>query len=742
MPISEGYKAIDEVWASDPTATRTDPESTTLNPPLDVEDGWPDSFSADAGNTPRRGVFNEMYYRFDSALVNVRDCGILPWDTAVDTLAGGIKQVSGVLYRALVDNGPTYTNAISPTAAGQTVWATVSGVTSAPSAPSAPDANSPESGELDWFWNCPLDGGAQVTEFDFQWRVSGTMTWSASIVVNTARHVLTGLTNGTAIEARVRARSSHATGPWSATGSSTPSGTVPGGGSTLALRATAGDGEVDLDWLEPDDGGVSITSYTVQWRTSGQSFSTGRQATSTDTEHTVGSRTNGTEYFFRVRAVNGEGNSAWSNEASATPEATVVPPTPDPDEEPDQVPSAPTGEVLGTSILWSWTLPEDNGQRITQFDLQWRVQGSGWSGNIVQVTASCYHLTGLTAGTTYQVRVRARNSVGTQNTWSSTGSADVHSIGGYFERTTVGTQSFVWPWAATSARVSLVSGGNLPPGIRIAAQNINLGTAGFTGGVSDGVTLWFVNSTAGMGMAVAYTASTRARNSAFDINLGSGNWSLGVSDGVTLWFVDNTANQFMAVAYTASTRARNSAFDINLGGIGFNGGVSDGVTLWFVNATTRMAVAYTASTRARNSAFDISLGGTGNWTAGVSDGVTLWFVNFSTRTAVAYTASTRARNSAFDINLGSGNWLAATSDGVTLWFVDTTSLIWMAVAYSGGNNIPTSTSVTGSGIALARTTGGVEIRHETITGAQNSSITVTVGRGATGAGAVQIVPIY
>ena len=365
MPISEGYKAIDEVWASDPTATRTDPESTTLTPPLDVEDGWPDSFSADAGNTPRRGVFNEMYYRFSSGLVDVRQYGILPWDTAVDTLAGGIKQVSGVLYRALVDNGPTYANAISPTTAGQTVWETVSGVTSAPSAPSAPDANAPESGELDWFWNCPLDGGAQVTEFDFQWRVSGTQNWSASIVVNTARHVLTGLTNGTAIEARVRARSSHATGPWSATGSSTPSGTVPGGGSTLALRATAGDGEVDLDWLEPDDGGVSITSYTVQWRTSGQSFSTGRQATSTDTEHTVGSRTNGTEYFFRVRAVNGEGNSAWSNEGQRHPRSDGCPPYAGPRRRTGPSPECPDGCSLGHK--YSLVMGSSRRQRPTHY---------------------------------------------------------------------------------------------------------------------------------------------------------------------------------------------------------------------------------------------------------------------------------------------------------------------------------------------------------------------------------------
>ena len=422
MPISDGYKAIDEVWASNAAADRTDPESTTLTPPLDVEDGWPDSFSADAGNTPRRPVMNEIYHRETSALVDVRNYGILPWDTAVDTLAGGVKQVSGVLYRALVDNGPTYSNAISPTAAGQTVWETVAGVTSAPSAPSAPQANSPESGELDWFWNCPLDGGAQVTEFDFQWRVAGTLLWSASIMVNTARHVLTGLTNGVAIEAQVRARSSHDTGPFSATGSSTPSGTVPGGGATLALRATAGDGEIGLDWLEPDDGGVNITSYTVQWRTSGQSFSAGRQATSTNQMHTIGSLINDTEYFFHVRAVNGEGNGAWSNEASATPSAasTIIAPPADTD------PNAPTDleaeSDAENKIDWSWTWPSnDGGARVTRFQLQWRLAGNNWAGNIIDVGATtCASHTVPNRNKNVEARVKAFNTVG-DSPWSSTG---------------------------------------------------------------------------------------------------------------------------------------------------------------------------------------------------------------------------------------------------------------------------------------------------------------------------------
>ena len=193
MPISDGFKAIGPAWASAPTADRTDPDDATLTPALVIANGWPASFSADAGDTPRRRVFNEMYWRRDSALLDIRNFGILPWDAAVDTLQGGVKQVSGVIYRALVDNGPTYTNAVNPTTAGQTVWEVVSGTVGLPSAPAQPTATAPASGELDWSWNCPLDGGAAITSFNFYWRTAGTTTFSAAISVTTPRYVLTGL---------------------------------------------------------------------------------------------------------------------------------------------------------------------------------------------------------------------------------------------------------------------------------------------------------------------------------------------------------------------------------------------------------------------------------------------------------------------------------------------------------------------------------------------------------------------
>ena len=207
MPLRDGTKelATNDVWASAPTANRTDPDDVTLTPALVIANGYPASFSADAGDTPRRPVINEIFWRLFSAAKDGINFGILPWDTDVDTLAGGVKQVSGVIYRALVDNGPTYSNAISPTTAGQTVWEIVSGTIGLPSAPAQPTATAPASGELDWSWNCPLDGGAAITSFNFYWRTAGTLAFSAAISVTTPRYVLTGLTNGTAIEAQVEA---------------------------------------------------------------------------------------------------------------------------------------------------------------------------------------------------------------------------------------------------------------------------------------------------------------------------------------------------------------------------------------------------------------------------------------------------------------------------------------------------------------------------------------------------------
>ena len=101
MAISDGYKAITTAWAA--TGDKTDPDDSSLTPPLDVEDGWPDNFSGADGISPRRRVMNEMYNRRDTALIDIRNHGILPYDSTVETPRGGIKASGNDLFQALED---------------------------------------------------------------------------------------------------------------------------------------------------------------------------------------------------------------------------------------------------------------------------------------------------------------------------------------------------------------------------------------------------------------------------------------------------------------------------------------------------------------------------------------------------------------------------------------------------------------------------------------------------------------
>ena len=101
--------------------------------------------------------------------------------------------------------------------------------------------------------------------------------------------------------------------------------TVPGGGSSLGLLATAGDSAVTLAWSVPDTGGLPLSPYEIQWRTTSQMFSSSRQRTTTSPSDTVPALTNDIEYFFQVRAVNSLGGGLWSSEVAATPVASAAP---------------------------------------------------------------------------------------------------------------------------------------------------------------------------------------------------------------------------------------------------------------------------------------------------------------------------------------------------------------------------------------------------------------------------------
>ena len=524
QPIAdtEAKKILGTLWASG--GDRTDPDDSSLTPVLTRDTGWPSSFSATDGDTARRRVVNQRFRELDGAASDLyRYGGLQPYDDEIDYLQYARCFVQGQEYYASAANGPGST-VVGPTDAGQTTWVAVSGTIGAPSAPPAPTATTPRSGELVWFWACPLDGGSIITEFDLQWRVSGMTAWSASVVLDTPRHEQTGLTNGVAIQVRVLARNAEGDSPWSSTGSATPQGEVPGGGATLALRTDAGDAEIDADWLEPDDGGVNITSYILQWAGSGQNFSTGRQRTVLTTEDTIPNLTNGTAYRVRVRAVNGQGEGAWSNESPATPVAEVVDPTPPADTAPD-APDSPDRDVIDhETILWSWSFPDDDGgSPITGYDIQRRVQGAGWSGGIVSQTESCYLDEGRSPSTIYEARVRARNSVGNSG-WSSdtpattpaapvdpTPPADTApDAPDAPDRDVIDHETILWSWTFPDD-----DGGSPITGYDIQTR---LDGAGWSGGIVALTESCYLHE--GRAASTTYEARVRARNS-----VGNSGWS-------------------------------------------------------------------------------------------------------------------------------------------------------------------------------------------------------------------------
>ncbi|MCW2936067.1 MAG: hypothetical protein JWM19_7029, partial [Actinomycetia bacterium] len=189
----------------------------------------------------------------------------------------------------------------------------------APGAPTTVTATSQADQSATVSFTAPVsDGGDGINYYTVTASPGGaTATGTGSPIT------VTGLTDGTSYTFTVTATNAVGTGPASAASNAvtpvTPA-TVPG--APTSVTVTAGNAKVTLAWKAPaSNGGSAITGYWVYAGTaSGQESAIPVNKTAiTGTSYAVTGLTDGTTYYFTVKAKNGPGYSSPSAQASAVP---------------------------------------------------------------------------------------------------------------------------------------------------------------------------------------------------------------------------------------------------------------------------------------------------------------------------------------------------------------------------------------------------------------------------------------
>ena len=261
-------------------------------------------------------------------------------------------------------------------------------------------------------WSVPANGGAAITSYELQYKLSGAddSTWRSDnvfITANAAR--IDELVNGVAYEIRVRAVNAIGAGPWSNTQPGIAA-VPPEAPQTLALSPE--NAQLSATWSAPsDNGGQAVSGYEIAWKRSDDSVWQEVSQENTNTSFTIDQLVNGVAYEVRVRAINPQGKSMWSDIAEATPR--TVPSAPD-------QPSAVAG---ATSIALTWTAlgaADTGGSPVLRYEVAHKLASADdteYSSAGVEVSGTSATVTGLTKNMTYVARVRAVNQAGA-SPWS------------------------------------------------------------------------------------------------------------------------------------------------------------------------------------------------------------------------------------------------------------------------------------------------------------------------------------
>ena len=264
---------------------------------------WTDRSGNETGFEIERSTDNRTFTRIATTGVNVTQYS-----------DGSLQPATAYYYRVRAINS-IGASPYSETASARTFQLP-------PSAPSALTAVTAGSGQINLSWK---DNSGNEDGFELERSTDGrAFSKIADLAANVASYQSTGLTPNTRYWYRIRAVNNGGYSDYSNIADATTRDVAPESPSGLAANAVSYQ-QVNLNWT---DRSGNETGFEVETSTDGVNFQKAGSVSANTTSYQASGLKELTKYYFRVRALNAIGYSAYSNVASATTPKAPVPDRP------------------------------------------------------------------------------------------------------------------------------------------------------------------------------------------------------------------------------------------------------------------------------------------------------------------------------------------------------------------------------------------------------------------------------